>query len=189
MSNARTDSCFACRDPIRRLRAPPTRGRAPGESPREICSIHCNSYADGHWTDITRTYSIGEPEPRAKAIREAVFAAREAALEAIAPGVPAAQIDKAARNVLQGHGFGRQFKHSTGHGVGLSAIDANAQPRLHPASPDTLQPGAIFNVEPAVYFDNYGGLRHCDMVAVTNTASKLLTNFQCQPGELILDDR
>ena len=128
------------------------------------------------------------PSERVHEIREAVFAARDAALGTIAPGVQAANVDKAARTVLEERGFGREFKHSTGHGVGFSAIDANAQPRLHPASPDTIQEGMVFNVEPAVYLDGYGGFRHCDMVAVTETGMQLLTPFQCRPEDLVLNN-
>jgi Xaa-Pro aminopeptidase len=152
----------------------------------DLVLIHCNSYADGHWTDITRTYSIGPPDGRVIAIRDAVFEARAAALEAIVPGVKAARVDEAARAVLSRRGFGKEFRHSTGHGVGFSAINGNAQPRLHPASPDTLQQGMTFNVEPAVYLNGYGGIRHCDMVAVSETGARLLTPFQCDSQDWIL---
>lgn len=83
--------------------------------------------------------------------------------------------------------FGPQFKHSTGHGVGFSAISANAKPRLHPKSTETLETGMVFNVEPAIYFEGYGGIRHCDMVTVTEAGAELLTPFQCGAGELRLD--
>jgi len=151
---------------------------------RDLILVHCNSYADGHWTDITRTYFLGELEERAKQMYEAVFAAREVALDAIHPGVRAADIDKAARDVLEKRGFGPQFKHSTGHGVGFSAISANAIPRLHPKSADTIEIGMVFNVEPAIYFDGYGGIRHCDMVAVTEAGAEVLTPFQFELDEL-----
>ena len=80
---------------------------------------------------------------------------------------------------MQEQGFGAAFKHSTGHGVGSEAINADARPRVHPLSPDTLAEGMIFNVEPAAYFDGYGGVRHCDVVAVTGRGCDLLTPFQC----------
>ena len=64
--------------------------------------VHCNSYADGYWVDVTRTYSLGEPDDRRRAMYEAVFAARAAALAAIRPGSRAADVDRAAREVLAG---------------------------------------------------------------------------------------
>jgi Xaa-Pro aminopeptidase len=74
-----------------------------------------------------------------------------------------AVVDRAARAVLTAHAFGPCFPHGTGHGVGFAAIDHNARPRLHPHADDTLECGIIFNVEPAIYIEGYGGVRHCPM--------------------------
>ena len=108
---------------------------------------------------------------------EAVFEAREAALSSLKPGVAASTVDRAARQVMEAHGFGQQFRHSTGHGVGFSAIDALALPRLHPKSPDRIEPGMVFNVEPAIYLKDFGGVRQCEMVAMTESGPEILTRF------------
>jgi len=144
----------------------------------DLVLIHCNSYVDGYWTDITRTFCLGAPDDRKRRMYDAIFAAREAALAAIQPGVRAADVDRAARTVLTRYGFEKEFKHGLGHGVGFAAINHNALPRLHPASKDVLEPGTIFNVEPAIYIDSFGGIRHCDMVLVTDNGPELLTPFQ-----------
>jgi Xaa-Pro aminopeptidase len=47
-----------------------------------------------------------------------------------------------------------------------------------------LEIGMVFNVEPAIYINGYGGIRHCDMVAVTGEGAELLTPFQCRAKEL-----
>ncbi|MBZ5586026.1 MAG: M24 family metallopeptidase [Acidobacteriia bacterium] len=146
---------------------------------------HCNSHADGYWTDITRTYCIGPAMAEQHKAYGAIFAARQAALGAIRPGVKAADVDRAARASLDGAGYGGHFKHATGHGVGFAAINHNARPRLHPKSADRLESGMVFNVEPAVYIEGFGGLRHCDMVAVTETGAELLTPFHSHVEELI----
>ncbi len=146
----------------------------------DLVLVHCNSYADGMWTDVTRTFSIAEPDKRQHDIYDAVFAARVAALNAIRPGAQARDVDAAARRELSARGFGDNFKHPTGHGVGFGAIDPNGRPRLHPQSPDVLEPGMVMNVEPAVYIENLGGVRHCDMVAVTSDGMELLTPFQAE---------
>ncbi|HTU40947.1 MAG TPA: Xaa-Pro peptidase family protein [Candidatus Aquilonibacter sp.] len=144
----------------------------------DLVMIHANTCADGYWTDITRTYTAGAaPSDRQAAMRSAIFEARKAALGAIRPGVPACDVDRAARDVMRAHGFGDAFKHSTGHGVGFAAANANAQPRIHPRSPDVLEEGMTFNVEPAAYFDGYGGMRHCDVVAVTSESPTVFTEF------------
>jgi len=158
---------------------------------RQLCRgdlvlVHCNSFVDGYCTDITRTFCVGPPDIRQTRMLEAIFEARAAALEAIKPGVKAAAVDGAARTILKHHGFGSEFKHGLGHGVGFAAIDHNARPRLHPASDDILKTGMVFNIEPAIYIEGLGGMRHCDMVAVTETGAEVLTPFQAKASSLIV---
>lgn len=153
----------------------------------ELVMVHCNSNIAGYWTDITRTFCLGKPTEQQERLYDAISAAREAALQAIRPGVRAADVDKAARQVLSARGFGDQFKHATGHGVGFAAIDHNAHPRLHPKSPDLLEVGMVFNVEPAIYIENTHGMRHCDMVTVIDSGAEVLTPFAANISELILD--
>lgn len=151
----------------------------------ELVMVHCNSNIAGYWTDIARTFCLGTPTDQQRRMYDAISSARDAALKAIRPGVRAADVDKAARQVLSDRGFGEQFKHATGHGVGYAAIDHNAQPRLHPKSPDLLEPGMVFNVEPAIYIEKVQGMRHCDMVTVTDSGAEVLTPFLEDPRELI----
>ena len=162
------------------------RSRARNLAVGDLVLLHANSHADGYWTDITRTYVLGSPDAKQRELFAAVFAARQAALEAIRPGVRASQVDRSARKTLAGLGFGKEFKHSTGHGVGFSAISANAIPRIHPASDEVLESGMVFNLEPAIYLDGYGGVRHCDVVAVGQNGAELLTTFQCDVADLVL---
>ncbi len=162
------------------------RSRARAMTTGDLVLVHCNSYADGYWTDITRTYCLGGPNEHQQRWYQAVFAARRAALDVIRPGEQASAVDQAAREVLRVHGFGKEFKHSTGHGVGFAAINHNARPRLHPRSEERLEVGMVFNLEPAVYFEGRGGLRHCDVVALTATGAEVLTPFHGSPEELFL---
>lgn len=150
----------------------------------DLVMVHCNSFVDGFWTDITRTFHVRSGDGRVGELFDAVLTARRAALAAIRPGVRGRDVDRAARQVLAERGFGPQFKHGTGHGVGFAAIDHNARPRIHPASDDVLEVGMVFNVEPAVYVEGWGGLRHCDLVAVTGEGAELLTPFQASLEEL-----
>jgi Xaa-Pro aminopeptidase len=143
----------------------------------DLVMIHANTCADGYWTDITRTYIVGAPDTRQRDMQDAIAEARSAAIDAVRPGVKASRVDQVARDVMTAHGFGAAFRHSTGHGVGFAAADANAHPRIHPRSPDVLEEGMTFNIEPAAYFDEYGGMRHCDMVAVTATGASVITDF------------
>ncbi len=143
----------------------------------DLVMIHANTCADGYWTDITRTFTAGRPSTRQQDIRAAIDEARQAGLRAIRPGATGGDVDRAVRAVMGAHGFGEAFKHAAGHGVGFAAANPNGRPRIHPGSPDSLEACMTFNLEPAAYFDGYGGMRHCDVVAVTAEGPDVLTDF------------
>jgi Xaa-Pro aminopeptidase len=153
------------------------RTRQRAIEPGDLVMIHANTCADGYWTDITRTYTAGNPSARQNQMRVAIDKAREAGLRAIRPAVTGRDVDQAVRSVMSAHGFGEAFRHATGHGVGFAAANPNGHPRIHPLSQDVLDEGMTFNLEPAAYFDNYGGMRHCDLIAVTKTGAKVMTAF------------
>lgn len=148
--------------------------------------LHCNSYCGGFWTDITRTFSMGRLDAEEAAITKAVIDATQAAITTVRPGVRASAVDKAARDVLNARGYGKAFKHATGHGVGFAAINHDALPRIHPLSDEVLERGMVFNIEPAVYITGMGGMRQCNMVAVTDDGVELLTGFQNKARDLSL---
>jgi Xaa-Pro dipeptidase len=143
----------------------------------DLVMIHANTVGDGYWTDITRTFVVDAHSSSQQRMREAITEARTAALRTVSPGAPAQAIDAAARDVLTRYGFGSRFTHPTGHGVGFAAADPEAIPRIHPKSPDVLEAGMTFNIEPAIYCDGIGGMRHCDVVACTDSGADVLTTF------------
>ncbi len=153
----------------------------------DLVLVHCNSQADGYWTDITRTYCLGQPREHQREMYDAVFAARAAALALIRPGARAADVDRATREAIRAHGFEGTFAHATGHGVGFAAIAHGARPRLHPASSDVLEPGMVFNIEPAIYLEGEAGLRHCDVVVLRDDGPVVLTPFHESLDELAID--
>jgi Xaa-Pro aminopeptidase/Xaa-Pro dipeptidase len=152
----------------------------------DVVLVHCNSYVDGFWTDVTRTFVAGPPAPRVRAMHAAVLDAREAALDAIRPGATGADVDRAARAVLERHGFGDAVRHATGHGVGFAAIAHDAPPRLDRHASDVLEAGMTCNVEPAVYLPALGGVRHCDVVCVEAHGARVLTPFLATAEELVV---
>ena len=161
------------------------RSRAREVEIEDFVLVHCNSHADGYWTDITRTYCMRVVSERQREMYRLIFEARRAAFDAVRPGARAADVDRAARDVFRAAGCADAFKHGTGHGVGYAAISHLARPRIHPASDDVLQSGMAFNIEPALYYEGFGGARHCDMVAVTKDGAELLTPFHSTIEELV----
>ena len=117
----------------------------------------------------------------------AIFSARQAALSSIKPGVRAAVVDAMARHAIQDCWLGHSIKHTDADTVSaLPAMSASSIPRIHSSSPDVLQKEWFFNVDTAVYIEQYGGVRHCDMVAVTKEGYELLTDFQSDAKSLTL---
>jgi Xaa-Pro aminopeptidase len=103
---------------------------------------------------------------------EAVKEAQQAAISAVKPGVRTGEVDAAARKVLRRAGLGRQFTHSTGHGVGL---EIHELPRVAASQNEILEPGMVITIEPGVYFPGRWGIRIEDMVAVTENGFEVLT--------------
>lgn len=166
---------------------PYSRSRSRKIERGDLVIVRCHSYADGYWVDIARTYHIGPVEGLKQQMFVAVFAARDAVLAAIRPGIRAADLDQIARTVFEAYDLGAAFKHQTGHGAGFGALDHTARPRLHPKSDDVLEAGMILKLEPGVYLEDFGGVRKSDMVAVTDDGAELLTPFQRKLTEVILN--
>jgi Xaa-Pro aminopeptidase len=123
-------------------------------------------------SDMTRTLYVGTPGKEARAWYGAVKEAQQAAMEAVRPGIPSGDVDRAARRALQSTGLGRYFTHSTGHGVGLEIHEA---PRVARGEPEVLRPGMVITVEPGIYVSGKGGIRIEDMVVVTEGGCEILT--------------
>jgi len=127
----------------------------------------------GYFSDLTRTFALGEPSDRCRAIHHAVQAANQAAREAAAPGVAAASVDKAARDAIIEAGFGPFFTHRTGHGLGL---EVHEEPYIRAGNPQTLEAGMTFTIEPGIYLNGEGGVRiEDDMVITPDGAQSLST--------------
>lgn len=133
----------------------------------------------GFNSDITRTVSLGPPSPLQEAIYEAVLAANTAGRRAARPGLTGRELDAATRRVIEAAGYGPQFVHRTGHGLGM---DVHEAPYI---SADNVQPlpvGSVFTIEPGIYLDGQTGVRIEDDVAVTEAGGESLTQ---SPRELI----
>lgn len=166
---------------------PYSRSRTRKIERRELVIVRCHSYADGYWADVTRTYHIGPVQGRKQQMFNAVFAARDAVLSAVRPGVKAADLDQIARTIFESKDLGAAFKHPTGHGAGFRPLDHTARPRLHPKSEDVLEAGMILKLEPGAYLEEIGGVRNSDMVVVTEDGAELLTPFHCKLTEVTLN--
>jgi Xaa-Pro aminopeptidase len=125
----------------------------------------------GYCSDRTRTVYVGRPTREARRVYQAVREAQQAAIASVRPGRTVGEVDRIARKVLQGHGLGKYFTHSTGHGVGLEIHEA---PRIAAGQSEVLQSGMVITVEPGVYLPGKWGVRIEDMVLVTEQGCEVL---------------
>jgi Xaa-Pro aminopeptidase len=139
----------------------------------DLITLDFGAVVDGWHSDMTRTVALGEPSTQAREVYHLVLAAQEAALAVIKAGVPCKEVDAAAREMIKTAGFGEQFRHGTGHGVGLAVHE---EPRLNEKSRDVLRAGMVVTVEPGVYLPGECGVRIEDMVVVTEAGCVNLTS-------------
>lgn len=137
-------------------------------------TIDWGAQVDSYNSDLTRVFFIGRIQPRFRKIYEIVYAAQEAAIKVVRPGVTAQQVDEAAREVIRAEGFGPNFNHSLGHGIGLEVHEA---PRLGQKVNVPIQAGMVFTIEPGIYLPGFGGVRLEDDVLVTGRGCEMLSGF------------
>ena len=144
---------------------------APIETNR-LLLIDMGALCGGYASDMTRVVVPGRITSEAKRLYQAVLEAQLAAIDAVRPGVKAADIDATARAVLKKHSLDDYFKHSTGHGLGLEIHEA---PRLGKREKLRLQAGMAITIEPGAYKPGLGGVRIEDTVLVTEAGCRILT--------------
>ncbi|WP_418283945.1 aminopeptidase P family protein [Halorubrum sp. DTA46] len=148
-----------------------------GRGDREIAAgepvvLDFGTRVDGYPSDQTRTLVFdGEPPEEYERVHAVVREAQAAAVDAVEPGATAESIDRAARDVIEGAGYGDAFVHRTGHGVGL---DVHEEPYVVAGNDRELEPGMVFSVEPGVYLDGRFGCRIEDLIVVTTEGCERL---------------
>lgn len=155
----------------------------PGENkicPGDFITFDIGALYQGYHSDMTRTYAYGEISDKQKRVYKTVSEAQALGLEAVKAGIPAKNVDKAARDYIYHAGFEGCFGHSTGHGVGL---DIHEAPTVSSAGETILQSGMVITVEPGIYLPGEFGVRIEDTVLVTADG---YINLCTLPKELII---
>ncbi len=129
---------------------------------------------EGYNSDMTRTFCLGTWPARLRKIYEIVLEAHLAGIEAVKPGARCRDVDAAARKVIVDAGYGPEFGHSLGHGIGL---DVHEGPRLASVSTDILEPGMVVTIEPGIYIAGFGGVRIEDDILVTERGRRNLCSL------------
>lgn len=142
-------------------------------APQMVVLIDAGGDFQGYTSDITRTRWFGDAPPsRFREVYNLVHSAQDAAMERVRPGVPAQEIDRAARAVITKGGYGQYFTHRLGHGMGMDGheptwmVEGNTKP---------LAPGYVFSVEPGIYLPGIWGVRIEDDYMCAATGGALLS--------------
>ena len=126
----------------------------------------------GYCSDLTRTFVVGESDDMFERIYGIVLRAQEAAIKAARPGMTGEEIDSVAREVIDDAGYGDEFGHGLGHGVGLVIHE---RPMVVPRSKDVVENGMVFTIEPGIYISGWGGVRIEDVVVMEDGRARPLT--------------
>lgn len=148
-------------------------------SDKKVCggdfvTMDYGAVVDGYRSDMTRTVAVGSATDGMVKVYNTVLEAQLAVCSSLKAGMACAEGDKIARDIIDNAGYGKYFRHSTGHSVGL---EIHEKPNLSPKSADTLQPGNIVTVEPGIYIPGKFGVRIEDMVLIATDGCENLTKI------------
>ncbi|MCJ0917110.1 M24 family metallopeptidase [Mammaliicoccus sciuri] len=138
----------------------------------DMITLDFGALYEGYVSDVTRTFAIGQPKEEMKKIYNIVLEAQLTALEQIKPGMTGKEADTIARDIIKSYGYGEQFGHSLGHGIGLEVHEG---PALSQKSDIILEENMCITLEPGIYVDGLGGVRIEDDVLVIKNGLQRFT--------------
>ncbi|HEY4668770.1 MAG TPA: M24 family metallopeptidase, partial [Tepidiformaceae bacterium] len=140
---------------------------------RETIVVDMGARYRGYCSDLTRTFSLGGATEKFEEIYAIVFEAQQNAIERVEAGMSGRQAHELAASVIEKYGYGEQFGHGLGHGVGL---EVHESPYLGQTSEDTLEEGMVFTIEPGIYLPGWGGVRIEDVVVLEEGRARVLSH-------------
>jgi Xaa-Pro aminopeptidase len=151
-------------------------GRVIQRGDAVVCDV--GGTLDGYCSDITRMFLVGGPPDGFDDVYAVLRDAQEAAVAVAGAGVPAASVDAAARERITEAGFGEQFVHRTGHGIGM---EAHEDPYVVATNTEPLAVGHAFSVEPGIYLPGRFGMRLEDILVITPDGAESLNRVGHAP--------
>lgn len=137
----------------------------------DMVTIDFGCIYNGYVSDMTRTFAVGDPGEELKKIYEIVYQANKKVTEAAKVGVTGAELDAIARDYITEHGYGDQFGHTTGHGIGLEVHEG---PSISYKNTDPLVENNIITNEPGIYIPGLGGVRIEDDLIIKENGNENL---------------
>jgi len=141
----------------------------------DLLVIDWGASVRGYFSDLTRTFGVGEVNPEQEKIHKIVQEANAAARAVAKPGLPCGEVDKAARDVIEKAGYGEYFIHRTGHGLGM---EGHEEPYMRGDNPMRLEAGMTFTIEPGIYLPGKDGVRVEDDVVVIGDGLRSFSDME-----------
>ena len=138
----------------------------------DIIVINMGIIYKGYCTDCSRTYFMGSADAAVREMYDAVLSAHSAVLQEAKTGVPCRSVDAKARTVLTEKGFGDNYLHCVGHGIGLSDREL---PSISLQSSDTFCSNMSVSIGVGAYKSGLGGMRITDTAVITPEGALCLT--------------
>lgn len=138
----------------------------------DMITLDFGALYNGYISDITRTVAVGEPSEKMKEIYDIVLQSQLLGVEKIGPNMTGREADAIVRDYITEKGYGKEFGHSTGHGIGL---EVHENPSLASRSETILVPNMCVTVEPGIYLPGIGGVRIEDDLVITADGNRRLT--------------
>jgi Xaa-Pro aminopeptidase len=139
----------------------------------DIITLDYGCIYKNYCSDMTRTVFLGEPNKDLIKIYEIVLKAQLEASSSAFRGMKGKDIDKIARSIISENGYGPNFGHSLGHGVG---IEIHEEPRLSVKGEVVMENRMVVTVEPGIYVEGLGGVRIEDIIVINDQKPEVLTS-------------
>ncbi|MHB8643670.1 MAG: M24 family metallopeptidase [Gaiellaceae bacterium] len=138
----------------------------------DVVQVDIGGKVNSYSSDISRVVSIGEPSDEVRQVYDVVSRAYEASLAAAQVGASGEAVDAAGRRVITDAGYGPNFLHRTGHGIGL---DEHEEPFIIAGNVQPLVAGNVFSIEPGIYLPDRFGVRLENIVALEENGPRELS--------------
>jgi Xaa-Pro aminopeptidase len=137
----------------------------------------------GYNAELERAMIVGTPTDEVRRMFEHTVAVQQVAFGALRPGVTCADVDGAVMRYFESNDLLPYWRQHTGHAIGLRNHEA---PFLDVGDHTPVESGMVFTIEPGLYDERIGGMRHSDTVVVTDDGIELLTSYPSDIDSLTL---
>lgn len=138
----------------------------------------------GYYSELERTMIVAPVSEEQRRYFSLMLGAQDTAFEAIRPGRPCSDVDRAVRAYFEKHDLMPYWRHHVGHAMGMGIHEA---PFFDIGDHTEMRPGMVFTVEPGIYINGFAGFRHSDTLAVTESGIEMLTYYPRDLESLTID--